>query len=96
MRASVCLTQHSAPVICEADSATPLCVRSSVCPSVCSSVTLCVVTGPEPEPLLQKWKESVGQVPVHEDGHGVYWVGREAFSFFLNSLISFAAFFTQP
>ncbi len=38
MRASVCLTQHSAPVICEADSATPLCVRSSVCPSVCSSV----------------------------------------------------------
>ncbi len=30
MRASVCLTRHSAPVICEADSAAPLCVRSSV------------------------------------------------------------------
>jgi hypothetical protein len=37
-------------------------------------------------------KESEGQVPVHEDGHGVYWVGREAFSFFLNSLISFLNF----
>jgi hypothetical protein len=51
-----------------------------------------VVTGPKPEPLLQKWKESEGHVPVHEDEHGVYWVGREAFSFFLNSLISFHKF----
>ncbi len=45
---------------------------------------------------FSQWKESEGQVPVHEDGHGVYWVGREAFSFSLNSLISFAAFFTKP
>jgi hypothetical protein len=29
---------------------------------------------------------------MHEDGHGVYWVGHEAFSFFLNSLISFHKF----
>jgi len=41
--ACVCLTWHFAPVICEADFATPLCVRSfvrsSVCsPSICPSV----------------------------------------------------------
>jgi hypothetical protein len=47
LRASVCLTRHSAPVICEADSqpvsvsvrpSVHSSVRSSVCPSVCPFV----------------------------------------------------------
>jgi hypothetical protein len=53
--ACVCLTRHSAPVICEADSATPLYVRSSVHPSVRLSVRLtrqfCVLIHRQNRPL---------------------------------------------
>jgi hypothetical protein len=85
VRACVCPTWHSAPVIYEADSATPLCVRSSVCSSVCltdgqgrgrAAVTDRAGQGGRGRPGQARQKD-LGNFRIWFSGHGFQDLGSQ-------------------